>query len=636
MALQFLPAAAGWLVKFLASWAAGEVVQQILKPVPTSKKDTKAEAAKWEKKAATPTVKPQPYVKKLDQQTLEIAPPPSGLPAAKPAPIKVVKGFAAPPPLAPINPDKLISDLWKFKDAVGNAVSGWSNGQALRPTTPELTANNTVQGFRFGQLLGSNHAYGKIQTVHEWTHWVDLTEFKKRHQESHEGFAWWLANQAGEISDKDMLAAAKGDFYDQGALIWPADNRSFNGDVSLLFGARPLADLFADYWCLSQNFDAAGLRGVTYMDITPFQEKFPFPRFYNESGSQSGDPSIDKLANNLGTLLAKGATMLGVTTPVMPAIKLEGASLKNKKPPRPGTPSQCFWTMDRGTVIGNQVGQNAVLDVVTNTQLVNVQTKLGPQVAGGITGWLGRFAKSIYLDKALNFINVMLNVHNAVMLSKNLVVTLGEIQTLIINAIGKQMKNETLENFDVNEAIGKQFKGVIESILGKEQTEELTKKIAKYNRITSAVTNLLNSLESMLFSLSEMMSLAGEYQGKVGNALKRSGAVLEDSYEAMQEKWRMMFGKRFAKIDRVLRGIDKGTEVADNLAGIAGEAAEVPEYLTEIGKARKELYGAVKDGLPERSPGNKPIQQQAATQKEQSASPDIDTSAMIKPEADEG
>jgi hypothetical protein len=371
------------------------------------------------------------------------------------------------------------------------------------------------------------------------------------------------------------------------------------------------------------------------MDITPFQEQYPFPRVYNESGSTSGDPSIDKLANNLGQLLGKGAIMLGVKNPVVPAVKLQGENLKNKKPPRTGTPSPCLWTLDRGTVIGNQVGQNAVLDVVTNTQLVGVQNKLGPQVAGGITGWLGRFAKSIYLDKALNFINVMLNIHNAVMLSKNLVVTLGEIQTVVINAIGKQMKNETLENFDVNEAIGKQFKGLIESILGKEQTEELTKRIAKYNRITSAVTNLLNSLESMLFSLSEMMSLAGEYQGKVGNALKRSGAVLEDSYEAMQEKWRMMFGKRFAKIDKVLRGIDKGTEVADNLAGIAGEATEVPEYLEEIGKARKELYGAVKDAKPERSPGNKPIQKEAAKAKTESASPEIDPSAMIKPEAEE-
>ncbi|WLT39555.1 hypothetical protein NON20_08760 [Synechocystis sp. B12] len=283
---------------------------------------------------------------------------------------------------------------------------------------------------------------------------------------------------------------------------------------------------------------------------------------------------------------------------VKPTVKIENTNI-NKTSTKGGLP-MCQWPLDRGTVIGTQTAQSAVLDVVTNTQLVNVNAKLGPQVAGGITGWLGRFAKSLYLDKALNFINVLLNIHNGMMLSRNLVMTLGEVQNLVINAIGKQMKNETLEQFDVNKEVGKAFKGLIESILGKEKSDNLTKRIARYNRIISSATNILNNVESMLFSLSEMMSLAGEYQGKVGNALKRSGVILEDSYEAMQEKWRMMTNQRFAKIDRVLRGIDKSTEVADNLAGIAGEAVEIPEYLEQIQKDRKELEKAIKEGEPKK------------------------------------
>jgi hypothetical protein len=203
---------------------------------------------------------------------------------------------------------------------------------------------------------------------------------------------------------------------------------------------------------------------------------------------------------------------------------------------------------------------------------------------------------------------------------------------LVINAIGKQMKNETLEEFDVNQVIGEKFKELIEGILGKEKSDELTKRIARYNRVISSATNLLNSVESILFSLSEMMSLAGEYQGKVGNALKRSGVILEDSYEAMQEKWRMLTGKRFAKIDAVLRGIDKGTEVADNLVGIAGEAVEIPDHLEELAEGRKEFRKAVKDAKPERSPGNEAIKAQSEAEKAASASPEISDLDKIKPE----
>jgi hypothetical protein len=94
----------------------------------------------------------------------------------------------------------------------------------------------------------------------------------------------------------------------------------------------------------------------------------------------------------------------------------------------------------------------------------------------------------------------------------------------------------------------------------------------------------------------------------------------------------MMTNKRFAKIDKVLRGIDKSTEVADNLGGIAGEVVEMPEYFKELEKGRKDFKAAVVDAKPERSPANKPIEDKQKADKEISASPEITPADMIKPE----
>jgi hypothetical protein len=636
MAAKFIAGAFATVVNFVSDRinGSGDIV---------SEEAEKLAIKEAEQEKAKPVVPPKPYVPASggggsSGSGVKVSiPKPSPKPAPpKPPPtIEVQQGLVG----APVKVVTTLGTIWKF---VTTAYAGWVAFNAVREVVEGLQvkpiATTEPDGFKFGKLTAHNYSPTE-QTQIEWGEIVGGDEIQKHHQESFEGFALWLANQTGKIDNQTYDTNNKGDFYDQGALVWPMDTRDFSGGVFLMFGSKTVGDVFANYWTRSLNAERASLRGVTWADVKPQPLKPSWERNYSEKKEESGAGATaeGELAESISNLIAAGAVMNptkpGQKRNVKPTVKLENTNI-NKTGTKGGLP-MCQWPLDRNTVIGTQTAQSAVLDVVTNTQLVNVNAKLGPQVAGGITGWLGRFAKSLYLDKALNFINVLLNVHNAMMLSRNLVMTLGEVQNLVINAIGKQMKNETLQQFDVNKEVGKAFKGLIESILGKEQSDDLTKRIARYNRILSAATNLLNNVESILFSLSEMMSLAGEYQGKVGNALKRSGVILEDSYEAMQEKWRMMTNQRFAKIDKVLRGIDKSTEVADNLAGIAGEAVEIPEHLEELQKSRKELTKAVKEAEPERSPGNKKIQEKAEKEKKDSASPNIAETDKLKPETDQ-
>jgi hypothetical protein len=74
--------------------------------------------------------------------------------------------------------------------------------------------------------------------------------------------------------------------------------------------------------------------------------------------------------------------------------------------------------------------------------------------------------------------------------------------------------------------------------------------------------------------------------------------------------------------------------VADNLAGIAGEAAEIPDHLKELETNRKEFTKAVKEAEPERSPGNVKIKEKTDKEKTASASPAIADADKLKPEAD--
>ena len=320
---------------------------------------------------------------------------------------------------------------------------------------------------------------------------------------------------------------------------------------------------------------------------------------------------------------------LGVTPSVAPVNKANEPIVKpteeNKKGIEPTVQTDggcCSATAAKLNTIDNKLGNLAGTGVEL-ALLQKIDNKLGVQVPGGLSGWLGNFAKSIYLDKAINLANLVFTIHSSYMLSRNLVESTEELLTTVIQFVGTKMKNETLENFDVQEVIGTELQNTLQSILGKQNTEVFNDKMNKLNRILTSASNLLSSAESMFFSVTSILNMVGQNTGKIGNALVRSGTVLEDSYNKMQERYSMFFGKRFKYFDNYNQSIANSGEIVENLSSVAGEAISIDEQKDEIKTNFTEFKTAITDLKPETNLKATKVADKDAEKTEASKSPEI-------------
>ncbi|WLT39554.1 hypothetical protein NON20_08755 [Synechocystis sp. B12] len=182
----------------------------------------------------------------------------------------------------PVKVVTTLATIWKF---VQTAYAGWVAYNAVRNVIDGLQvkpiATTEPDSFKFGKLTAHNYSPTE-QTQIEWGEIVSADEIQNHHQESFEGFALWLANQSGKIDNQFYDKNNKGDFYDQGALVWPMDVRDFSGGMFLMFGSRTIGDVFANYWTRSLNAERASLRGVTWAEVKPQPLKPSWERNYTE------------------------------------------------------------------------------------------------------------------------------------------------------------------------------------------------------------------------------------------------------------------------------------------------------------------------------------------------------------------
>ncbi len=237
-----------------------------------------------------------------------------------------------------------------------------------------------------------------------------------------------------------------------------------------------------------------------------------------------------------------------------------------------------------------------------------INTKLGPLMAGadGIGGFLSRLSKSLGIDRALNLIAIAANLHNAMMLSANLKITLLEMLSSIGNATGLLQTSEG-ENVDLNQVFNKSIENLLISILGAESYAGLKVGLRKYNAIYQAATNSLNAVSSMFNSLGNVVEQGAEYTGKIGNSLKGAGVVAENAYQWMAEKFDVKSNK-FIKFESKIGDV---TQVLETVNEIAQSVVEGQQAATEFQKANAEFIKAVED--TKKNPGieNKAIKEEA-------------------------
>jgi len=218
----------------------------------------------------------------------------------------------------------------------------------------------------------------------------------------------------------------------------------------------------------------------------------------------------------------------------------------------------------------------SILKIVKNTNEAVRHADYGLEKVQSFaaTAW-----KATHADKILNGIGVALAVHNAVMLSRGLGITITETATTVLDAVG--IRDESDQPFDVTSIVKAKMTSLLSSFLGEENYEALTQKIAKYNRIYQTGANVINGVQGLVDSARAVNELTASYTGKIGNALLNAGTVSENAYDRMLERVRPN-GGALARLDRYREGIEVIEDKVSTIDSVASEVKGTKEQYKEL------------------------------------------------------
>lgn len=249
--------------------------------------------------------------------------------------------------------------------------------------------------------------------------------------------------------------------------------------------------------------------------------------------------------------------------------------------------------------------------ILAGINLIN--TKLGPVMAGadGIGGFLSRLSKSLGVDRALNLIAIAANLHNAMMLSASLKITLLEVLSSVGNATGLLQTSEG-DNVDLNAVFNQGVEKFVTLLLGEENYASLKVGLRKYSAIYRAANNVLSNVGNMFSSIGNGIEVIGEHTGKIGNSIRAAGLVRENAYQWMAEKMSVHTNK-FMTFQTKVGGV---TEVLETINEIAESTIEGQQSYTEAVKATADFQKQLAESSKNPGIENKAIAEEAAKIKE--------------------
>ena len=235
-------------------------------------------------------------------------------------------------------------------------------------------------------------------------------------------------------------------------------------------------------------------------------------------------------------------------------------------------------TVAQGTAIQGAVTKN--FNILSNAQY-------GLQAVQGFakTAW-----KATQADKILAGVSMALTIHNAMMLSNNLLSTVSEATNMALDALN--IRDETDSPLDFGTLVKGKITSVLTSILGQSQYEALTARIAKANRIYQSSINLLDTTRNLFDSAQSIAEINVRYTGEIGNALRNAGVVAEDAYEEMIEKMNPQ-SKGLLGLQKFTDGIEAVESAFDSVTQISSNVVEIQDNIGQLETEKTALIAEI-------------------------------------------
>lgn len=304
---------------------------------------------------------------------------------------------------------------------------------------------------------------------------------------------------------------------------------------------------------------------------------------------------VSGLQNTLGSLtnqVKKHALDIAGILGILGALKLAIDFLQKRK-------MSCNWTPQQISQVTQDTGKTNVFLTVTywawvkgkwddlfklmgNVPLVNGVTGAIDSLTKGFTN----FAKSSIVSRAWSALTMIIVLHNAAMLSRNIVTTLGEALSQGLAAIGITDENDS--PIDINKILGEQAESLMVKILGQENWTQTKKTWLLANRTVQAASNVVYTMRSMFDSSLEIGMWTAEQVAKIGNGLREDGVVELFRWGQMPET---VFpnSRILQKLENLDDAASSVSMVTSELLSVKDEAAELYDQTSELNQARKDL-----------------------------------------------
>jgi hypothetical protein len=254
------------------------------------------------------------------------------------------------------------------------------------------------------------------------------------------------------------------------------------------------------------------------------------------------------------------------------------------------------------------------------------QTILGTLL--NLQTFLHKAWNSTTLDKTLNLVSVVLGVHNAMMLSRNLGQTIGDTATLFLQAI--HVKDHTGEEIDVNQWITARFTELAQKLLGVEGYATVVASLNAANRIIVAGQGMASAIHGIKDALQEGQEIIANRVATLGNACLEQGLFEDGTYSWMDKDLNLK--QPFSKFTTYVSNL---TEFVEEVNALIQSGIEVQESTNEFYqntedavKGAEALEKAITDYIDQRN-------SEEAAKQEESASPDITNLDLIQGETEE-
>ncbi|RAM50392.1 MAG: hypothetical protein C6Y22_17505 [Hapalosiphonaceae cyanobacterium JJU2] len=231
-------------------------------------------------------------------------------------------------------------------------------------------------------------------------------------------------------------------------------------------------------------------------------------------------------------------------------------------------------------------GYNAIANTGQMALLRQIDNKLGPQVDGGLSSKLERLAKWLHLDRVLNILIWWQTLHNAAMLSNNIVQTLASAFNNVLAFLG--IKDAEGNSIDVGQILGQTYTNAIKAALGEDTYNNLNKAWNAASRIYQSAANIAFAIQSIQQSILNALEVVGAGVSKIANGLKAAGQVFDRAYEWMNPN---------PNFDNALfRKLENIQQVASNIEVVSQTPLDVQSAVNTMKEERNNMKEALKDG----------------------------------------